>query len=288
MLIACAPDRDYVEISGVLLASVVANSGLDEIEFAIFGYKLSAEDEARLTACVGDNKITFYDVSDRLESRLADIPKGHWPPAAWARLVASELLGDRGGRMLYLDGDTLVVRSIAELDCMDMRGSPLAAARGDRGGPHTSRLGLDDTYAYFNSGVMLLDLDAWRRDQVTERALKWARDHAEVLRFADNDPLVALYGNKFTQFDGRYNYTGTNRQYPELNAAAIIHFTGTRKPDFEDCPHPAVPQFLQMRERTPWRGLPLKRAKDRRRRSFIGRLFDKAIIFRHRLGLVRS
>ena len=96
-----------------------------------------------------------------------------WPPIIMARLLLPQFFD--AGRVLHLDGDTLVLDDVAPLFDISMGGNPLAAARDAR----TMEFGMwrkadtDDIAIdtikimngypitdYVNSGVILLDCDA--------------------------------------------------------------------------------------------------------------------------------
>lgn len=281
MIIVCAPDRAYVQLSSVMLQSVSACGQVPEAEFVVLGYRLTDSDKAKMQSSVPDRTIRFIDASRALK-RVSGIPRDHWPISAFGRIVAPELLAPVEGRMLYLDGDTIVNGSLRELMTVPMNGCAIAAVPGGRG--QNARLGLGDDYVEFNSGVLLVDLTEWRRQRVTQQIVDWVNRNALTLKYPDNDPLIALFGNRFVHLQDYYNHTGRDyRKWSvDLNQARIIHFTGTRKPDFSDCNHPAKPIFMRHRQNTAWRDQPLTDPGIRRWRMLGERVVNRLNIFRHR------
>ena len=95
--------------------------------------------------------------------------------------------------MLYLDPDILI------LDPIPAAGSPLKrnlfAAAIHSGLAQISapvnrvRLHSDDDAGYFNSGVLVMDLAAQRRELNPAEIFAWTREHANELILPDQDPL---------------------------------------------------------------------------------------------------
>ncbi len=282
MIIACAPDRAYVQLSSIMLQSVSACGEIPEAEFVVFGYRLSRGDMARMKASVPGRKIRFIDTSRALR-RVSGIPRGHWPISAFGRIFAPELLAPTVGRMLYLDGDIIVNGSLRDLMTVPMNGCPIAAVPGGRA--LNERLGLGDDYVEFNSGVLLIDLVEWRKQYVAQQVIDWVKKNALTLKYPDNDPLIALFGNRFVHLQDDYNHTGRDhRQWSvPLDEARIIHFTGTRKPDFRDCNHPGKPIFMRHRQNTAWRNQPLLDPSVRHRRMLAERLLNRLNLIRQRV-----
>jgi lipopolysaccharide biosynthesis glycosyltransferase len=124
--------------------------------------------------------------------------------AAYLRLLLPRLLPEHVDRLLYLDCDILCSGSRRELFDVDLRGNVLAAVRDAHvetlsdmdGMPGLAQYpDLDPNAPYFNAGVLVIDLPAWREQGVTERCFEYVRRHAAEARFTDQDALNhALYG----------------------------------------------------------------------------------------------
>ena len=96
---------------------------------------------------------------------------------------------------------------------------------------------------YFNSGVLVMDLAAQRRELDPEDIFRYAADHAAELILPDQDLLNALYGSRVLPLDDSvYNYDA--RQFPQylllsggektmewvMDHTAVLHFCGRSKP----------------------------------------------------------
>ena len=102
-----------------------------------------------------------------------------WPLAAFTRLFVDVILPESVERILYIDIDTLVTDSVQPLFNLDMEGFlfgavPEADFKTSNG--RYERLGFrKDVPFYFNSGVLLMNLDGYRK----------AGGHEEALRILD-------------------------------------------------------------------------------------------------------
>jgi len=158
-----------------------------------------------------------------------------WPLASCYRFQVSEVLPRAVTRCIYLDIDVLVGTDVGILYDLDMQGFPIAMVDGlmkveaDR--QYIIGLGLDPNH-YGNPGVMLMDLDAWRRQNHAARLIDHARTMRPDLWFFDQDMINAYFKNQFLLLEWRWNARDA-----ALSPEGIIqHFAGKPKP-WETLPH---------------------------------------------------
>ena len=169
-----------------------------------------------------------------------------YPREMYYRLLAPFFLPEHLHRILYLDPDILVINPLRPLWETDLRGNLFAAAA------HTGktelanninqlRLGTD--HAYFNSGVLLMDLGRGRDEISPEDIFTYTRDHAKELLLPDQDILNAMYGRRTLEIDDSiWNYDARNYNTYLLRSGgicdmdwvmgntAVLHFCGKSKP----------------------------------------------------------
>lgn len=163
------------------------------------------------------------------------------PMAAYFRLLIPQLVGEQTGRILYLDCDLLVTADLGPLWTTDLGGAVLAAVH-DPGADQTRRtaLGLSVGHSYFNSGVLLIDLHAWRRERVTEEALDFLSRFPGRAAYHDQDALNACLDSRVAILGTHWNfmpYLEGTREHPEYAAIElgqdfpkIVHYAGRHKP----------------------------------------------------------
>jgi len=139
-----------------------------------------------------------------------DLPQpAHFSLAAYARL-ALPLMLPATRRAIYLDADVHVRRDVAGLWQMDLMGAP-AAAVADFAFPSLAaglaRMApaLDPNLPYFNTGVLLMDLDRWRAERLGEQIVTWTIGHRDEVRFADQDGINAVLAGRIVELSPQWN-----------------------------------------------------------------------------------
>ena len=151
------------------------------------------------------------------------------PLLSWARIEAGELLPPQTSRCIYLDTDTLVGRDLVELFDMPLDGNSIAMAINNNVPAevvaYLGSLGIraDD---WFNAGVALIDVDAWRRNSEMDRLIRCKRSMPPVLWFADQDLLNKHFAGCITKLDPSWN----RRDVVYSPEGQILHFAGATKP----------------------------------------------------------
>lgn len=120
------------------------------------------------------------------------------------RLLAPHLLPESMKRVLYLDPDVLVINPIHSLWKTKQQGKIFAAAA------HTGKtefannvnqLRLKTNQPYFNSGVLLIDLEAGRQQVNPQILFDYVEQHRTELILPDQDILNALYSEQILPLD---------------------------------------------------------------------------------------
>lgn len=127
-----------------------------------------------------------------LLARLDGVPySDSFPPAACARILLPELLpGEKSA--LYVDIDVLFSSDISELLAMEL-GNFLAAA-------------VYENETYFNSGVMLMNLDLMRKEGIQEQMFAAMKKHRKRLVFFDQDILNMTLAGRVLSLHPRWNW----------------------------------------------------------------------------------
>jgi lipopolysaccharide biosynthesis glycosyltransferase len=200
--------------------------------------------------------------------RVEDLPApSMFTSAMWYRIFLPELLPDVD-TVLYLDVDTLAMDDVSPLWQLDISDSYVAAVTNvfmpdDRHRPES--LGLDGAESYFNSGVLLMNLSAMRRDDCTASIHDYAASHPE-LEWPDQDALNVVLGGRRLALAPRWNvmnslgfeWSAEVFAAPELEQArlhpAVRHFEGpgSWKPWHYESDRASREIYLAHRAMTPW------------------------------------
>ncbi|WP_234902524.1 glycosyltransferase family 8 protein [Agrobacterium larrymoorei] len=248
MLLACAIDRNYVELAGVMLRSCHLNGNIPEVEFVVLGDGLTHKDKANIELAAG-RPVTFIDMTDEMIGRVRQLrTTSYWSRATYGRLILPELLDGNHARLVYLDADVIVKQDISHLFSMSMTGALMAAVPikvSEFVDARNSALKRKKDTPYFNAGVIAVNLELWNFEKTTEKAFDLLKtNHFD---FLDQDVLNVLATDQLIQLDWRWNA----QREPDYSTAIIVHFTHD-KPNTEICKHPEKVTFLNYRQHTPW------------------------------------
>jgi lipopolysaccharide biosynthesis glycosyltransferase len=240
--VACCFDRK-MELPFLVLASSLKRhlKGDRKVVLHAFHSDPIAHDLAYFD---GLNSATF-------ELRLRQIENRFHGPATWpSHLTAASLLRLRLpsvlkdiDRVVYLDCDLVVLNDIATLYDIDLLGFPLAACLDFwlTGSPPFAPPGwradewhkflrevvrLSNSKAYFNAGVMVMDLKKFRSTSLIRAADEFLERTNYETPFVDQEALNHVIDGAFVRLDTRWNVLAALGHSDPW----IIHYAGPYKP----------------------------------------------------------
>lgn len=221
----------------------IKESGGDNEQYLIYILYEALKDESiqvLLSLQTPHCKIEFVDVSKYIVDGMYSL--GHYSKAMYYRVFIPEILTDFD-KVLYLDGDIVVRKPIRELYETELGDKYLAAAL-NIPGPELKEylnncLELDET-KYFNSGVLLINCNAFRKNNVRKQFIEFVQEN-KSLKMPDQDALNSICRGNIVWLDNCWNAIVNAMDeniLPEYAALAsksvedsgIIHFAGERKP----------------------------------------------------------
>ncbi|WP_203457015.1 glycosyltransferase family 8 protein [Paenibacillus tepidiphilus] len=170
----------------------------------------------------------------------------HYSKEMYYRILAYKFLPEEMDTILYLDPDIIIINEIRSLYETDISQALFAEAYHDRlSVKEINRLRLRpyDIEAYYNSGVLLMNL-ALQRQRIDEREVfAFVEENKLRLILPDQDIINALYAKEIVKVDEvRFNYDPRYYFYYKLASngrvdmdyvvkhSSIIHFCGRKKP----------------------------------------------------------
>ena len=214
VIFACS--EGFVSYLSVALQSIIDNASDDRhYDFVVLTRDLSPESMITLTHQVTrDNMgIGFLDVEAALGGRK--LPHyGHFKPETYFRLLAPSLLPSVK-KAIYLDSDLVALDDVAKLYDIDVSGHLLGATRDadtvgqvcgyDEGvGYYLAHdLGMSNPLDYFQAGVLLMNLEEFRRQTTPDQLLQIAT--MRTWRWLDQDVLNRVVDGNYVRIDMRWN-----------------------------------------------------------------------------------
>jgi lipopolysaccharide biosynthesis glycosyltransferase len=219
-----------------LLRRISADAGTTR--FTLFSDALTDSDAALLEQTLRSLSKPFTLELRRVRpSDFAGFPplNGSW--ATYYRLHAAKEM--EAERFLYVDADTLCDVDVSGLQSLDMGDAPAGWVPEARLAKAVDqdvarRLGGGEDDFYFNAGVMLINVEAWRKQKVSETAMDFIAAHRPV--FHDQSALNFVLHAKAIRLDARFNtIANVRRNWPVLGRSrgkmdCLIHFLDYPKP----------------------------------------------------------
>lgn len=126
-----------------------------------------------------------------------------FPVEVYYKLLAIDLLPKTLHKVICIDLDMVVNKSLLPLYNTDITNYPLAACSAiyeyifGEGSDTHRRLNIDSKYTYFNAGLMLYNLDYLRSQGGSQALIDYAFQINNILKWPEQDVLNLLYIDKY-------------------------------------------------------------------------------------------
>lgn len=279
--IVYASDDRFAEIFGVSLVSLYENSkDMDDIIVYVLDSGITLENREKIesiAASYGRSSITWIPAKDisRVLSMEVKVDRGSL--SQYARLFVSSALPSELDRVLYLDCDIAIVKSIRELWNLYLHAKTIGALMDAFSRHYRMNIDLKPDDSMFNSGVMLIDLEKWREQEIEDRLLKFIEYKNGRIQQGDQGALNAVLSHDTYCFEPRFNsvtiyhdfnyeeimiYRKPVKEFysrEEISRAvdepSIVHFTTSflsKRPWVVGCRHRYVDVWLKYKAMSPW------------------------------------
>lgn len=240
MNILISINSKFVMPAIVMLTSLFENNKIPIDVYMLYS-SLNKSDICKIEKCVkkyGNNLFSIY--VERTLFNNAPINK-HISQEAYYRLVAYKLLPINLERILYLDCDIIINKNFVKFYNQSFNENYLIVCEeksiSKKNLTIYKKLNLPKDKRYFNSGVLLYNLDLFKKKVDFDSILKYININYFKIKWHDQDILNSLFYDKI-KFDDykiynlqplfvRYNKESIKFGYDN---AAVIHFAGPIKP----------------------------------------------------------
>lgn len=287
MNIVYSSSNEYAEILGTSIVSLFENNkDINEINLFIIDNGIKNDNREKLVTIARkyNRKIKFLDSLDIEKMANTKINVGNWHISTFYRLFLSSILPQSIDKVLYIDCDTIILNSLKNIWEVDMKNYWVMGVDDCRGSRYRSNIGLRDNSIYINNGFILIDLKAWRENNIEEKYLAFINKYNGDITYVDQGVLNGVLGSfgRIGLMKQEYNiqtvflecsydeikiyrrpiFAYSKEEYDKaVNNPIVIHFTsffmsGTR-PWNKENNHVYRNEFLRYRSMTPWKESPL-------------------------------
>lgn len=243
--VVLSADNRYARYCAVTILSVLKNtSSPEKFHFYVLSPDITQTNIKRINQLCDNfqSKVSIIPIDLKLFEQLPNLQ--HLSLNTYSRLCSPRLCKD-SKYLIYLDCDLVVLGDIAELSEVSLKNKPVGAVAHVQF-PYQETFkkvfavnGEDDC---FNGGVMLIDAEAWRTDELDEKIIQCAIANSDKLHFGDQDALNKVFWKNYFHLPGVWNVEA--RLYKEkllglpqtqeitqrILFPKIIHYTGADKP----------------------------------------------------------
>lgn len=264
--IAFGIDKNFLFGCGVAIASILLNNKSLSFEFHVFTDYFSDNDKKRFSALAAQYNtcIKIYLINcDKLKS----LPyTKNWSYATYFRFVIADYFYQKCDKLLYLDADIACKGSVQELVDYRFAEHEVAAVVTERDIEWwTNRANTLSTPAltagYFNAGFLLININEWHNNNISNRAIEMLRipEWVEKITHLDQDVLNILLAGKVNFISDKFNTRFSinyelkeNVANPVNQDTVFIHYVGPTKPWHEWANYPVSESFLTAKNKSPW------------------------------------
>ena len=241
--VVLATDENYLPYLKVVVNSAVANAAGSNLDILVLH---SGVDEGLIQAFISryaglaNVSVRFVDMSDGLAgSRLSEFEQvDRLPVSSCYRLLVPDIL-TAYDKLIYLDVDVAVCRDLGELYATEPGEAYIAAAKDVVHSTKPEYLswaagwGFAEWDDYVNAGILVMNLERFRREPILDRLLKVVLEAAKWL--CDQDALNFVCKGRIAPLDPRWNVQLGDYCIKEQIALTgdemwIVHFAGGQKP----------------------------------------------------------
>jgi lipopolysaccharide biosynthesis glycosyltransferase len=241
-------DDNYAPFVATTICSIMEHTS-SFVSFYILDGGISSKNAQKikqLRDIYSNIAIEFIEIDT--QTIFKDFPtREHFSIDMYTRFLIPELKSDLK-KVVYSDVDVIFNDDIKKLYDEDLNGYSIGAVpylygyinpNKEEINSYHLRLGLPENHKYFESGLLLIDIDSWKKDDLTKKLIDQAGSSSvdSILR-PDQDVLNIVFANNYKQLDNKYivDPNRANIMKSEFRARNsienpfVIHYAGREKP----------------------------------------------------------
>lgn len=255
---ALCTDDNYTIPCIVTVISILENNKKQECNIYILTDSLKEDNRNKFQKIAEkyNQKIIIFDIDINSYSNLK--VRSRYPKSMYYRFLLPDLL--KGvDKVLYLDCDIIVRTNISSLFDEDLSGYSCCAVEDQQADDVKIRNKNLYLGKYFNSGVLLINLDYWRKNDIATRLVDFILQYPDRCFFPDQDALNIILEDSVNFISPKFNFQALwfknlkNINYlftkhEEIikfrDNPSIVHFSETVKPWHIGCRNPFANEWL--------------------------------------------
>lgn len=252
--IAMTLDANYLRGTMAAVLSILQHSSCPEnvvFHFLCVRYEPDVYASIKYTFPYLNFKVYRFD-ANRVRGLISkSIRQALDQPLNYARIYLADIIPAEVKRVIYLDSDLVVVDDISKLWRVDLNGKVVAApeychanftayfTQAFWSDPSLSKTFWGRKPCYFNTGVMVVDVEKWRRGKYTEKVEEWMviQKQKRIYRLGSLPPFLLVLAGNLQAIDHRWNQHGLGGDNMDGKCRnlhpgpiSLLHWSGKGKP----------------------------------------------------------
>lgn len=235
-----ASDDNYIPFLSVAISSLLEHSSKDyNYDIIVLSSKLNEENMKKIKEYEKDGvNIKFEDVKSKIENIMDDLSlrlRDYYSVSIYYRLFIPSLFPNYK-KAIYLDADIVVIDDISKMYNEDLNGYLVASVNDDVIMSHEAfkeysrkMIGIEPE-KYFNSGVLLMNLEEFRRDDIEGKFLHLLRKFNFDVICPDQDYLNFLCKDKVKYLNKGWDRMPIEDKNFDDKNLHLIHYNNFHKP----------------------------------------------------------
>lgn len=229
----------YTKYLAVTITSIIANTN-EKIKFFILDGGISNKNKQKIRK-ISKNftlDINYIKIDKQKFVNMPSSSQAHISNETNYRFIISTLFPSMN-KCIFIDADLVFINDVKKLWDIDIDNYYMAAVADQA--PLTSynwtrNFPFEKNYRYVNTGVTLINLDKWRKENIEEKLFLNVGKYAPILKFPDQDTLNITLQKKIKYIPHTYNampvqkYVKNEELIEAFSDPIVIHWAGYEKP----------------------------------------------------------
>ncbi|KAI5680340.1 hypothetical protein M9H77_01567 [Catharanthus roseus] len=252
--IAMTLDANYLRGTMAAVFSILQHSSCPEnlvFHFLCVRYEPDVYSSIKYTFPYLNFKVYRFDASKVRGLISKSIRQALDQPLNYARIYLADIIPTDVKRVIYLDSDLVIVDDISKLWSVDLGDKVVAAPEYCQANfttyftdtfwsdPDLSKTFQGRNPCYFNTGVMVVDVEKWRRGGYTQKVEDWmvVQKHKRIYHLGSLPPFLLVLAGNIKPVDHRWNQHGLGGDNMEGKCRSLhpgpislLHWSGKGKP----------------------------------------------------------
>ncbi len=250
-------DNNYAVFLGVSIVSLFENNkSIPALCVYVIDDAIAVENKKKLLSIAQKYKrqLIFLDISEGIRKlKELHVPLYRGSYTTYLKLFTFALLPDYVHRILFIDTDTVVVGDVSGILQIEMDGNPVSAVMDNLCAPDKKCLGYSEKDLWFNMGVMLVDVDMWKRMDCEQIMIDTMKKRCAYVAVDQNLLNIGLRGHisilspayNMTQHHQVYSYEAFLKLFPQESFYSENVMEEAKQ-------HPIVYHFERFIGESPW------------------------------------